>query len=154
MFTIKTKWMYSLFIHNGEKYSWESCNDLSHFRFSDRFWCSKTLTDTHFHLREILLWTEMYPVKRKVLNGGFLDIWQPHALSLYIYTALFQIIPLYICLNVCVFFEQDKDVARLQDFQELEVVLEKTESLSLFSGGQGGLSDRPCYNMKASRLTY
>ncbi|XP_026063291.1 ankyrin repeat domain-containing protein 40-like [Carassius auratus] len=49
---------------------------------------------------------------------------------------------------------KDKDVARLQDFQELEVVLEKTESLSLFSGGQGGLPDRPCYNMKASRLTY
>ncbi|XP_059413545.1 ankyrin repeat domain-containing protein 40-like isoform X1 [Carassius carassius] len=49
---------------------------------------------------------------------------------------------------------KDKDVARLQDFQELEVVLEKTESLSLFSGGQGGLTDRPCYNMKASRLTY
>lgn len=48
---------------------------------------------------------------------------------------------------------QDKDVARLQDFQELEVVLEKAESLSLFSG-PGGLNDRPCYNMKASRLTY
>lgn len=48
---------------------------------------------------------------------------------------------------------KDKDVARLQDFQELEVVLEKTEGLSLFSG-QGGLTDRPCYNMKASRLTY
>lgn len=49
---------------------------------------------------------------------------------------------------------KDKDVARLQDFQELEVVLEKTEGLSLFSGSQGGLTDRPCYNMKASRLTY
>ncbi|XP_076853415.1 ankyrin repeat domain-containing protein 40 [Brachyhypopomus gauderio] len=49
---------------------------------------------------------------------------------------------------------KDKDVARLQDFQELEVVLEKAESLSLFSGGPGGLADRPCYNMKASRLTY
>ncbi|XP_066499102.1 ankyrin repeat domain-containing protein 40 [Hoplias malabaricus] len=49
---------------------------------------------------------------------------------------------------------KDKDVARLQDFQELEVVLEKAESLSLFSGGPGGLTDRPCYNMKASRLTY
>lgn len=49
---------------------------------------------------------------------------------------------------------QDKDVARLQDFQELEVVLEKAEGLSLFSGGPGGLTDRPCYNMKASRLTY
>ncbi|TSK87503.1 Ankyrin repeat domain-containing protein 40 [Bagarius yarrelli] len=48
---------------------------------------------------------------------------------------------------------KDKDVARLQDFQELEVVLEKAESLSLFSGS-GGLNDRPCYNMKASRLTY
>nr|XP_020472106.1 ankyrin repeat domain-containing protein 40 isoform X2 [Monopterus albus] len=48
---------------------------------------------------------------------------------------------------------KDKDVARLQDFQELEVVLEKAEGLSLFSG-PGGLTDRPCYNMKASRLTY
>lgn len=66
----------------------------------------------------------------------------------------FQIIQRYICLNVYMFLWQDKDVARLQDFQELEVVLEKTEGLSLFSGGQGGLTDRPCYNMKASRLTY
>lgn len=48
---------------------------------------------------------------------------------------------------------KDKDVARLQDFQELEVVLEKAEGLSLFSGA-GSLTDRPCYNMKASRLTY
>lgn len=48
---------------------------------------------------------------------------------------------------------KDKDVARLQDFQELEVVLEKAEGLSLFSG-TGALTDRPCYNMKASRLTY
>lgn len=48
---------------------------------------------------------------------------------------------------------KDKDVARLQDFQELEVVLEKAEGLSLFPG-TGGLTDRPCYNMKASRLTY
>ncbi|XP_056143789.1 ankyrin repeat domain-containing protein 40 [Lampris incognitus] len=48
---------------------------------------------------------------------------------------------------------KDKDVARLQDFQELEVVLEKAEGLPLFSG-TGSLTDRPCYNMKASRLTY
>lgn len=48
---------------------------------------------------------------------------------------------------------QDKDVARLQDFQELEVVLEKAEGLSFFAGA-GGLSDRPYYNMNASRLTY
>lgn len=50
---------------------------------------------------------------------------------------------------------KDKDVARLQDFQELEVVLERAESLSLLSGGeQGSLTDRPCYNLKASKLTY
>ncbi|KAL4648169.1 ankyrin repeat domain-containing protein 40 [Arapaima gigas] len=50
---------------------------------------------------------------------------------------------------------RDKDVARLQDFQELEVVLERMEGLSLLSGvGHGGLTDRPCYNMKASKLTY
>ncbi|XP_023687038.1 ankyrin repeat domain-containing protein 40 isoform X1 [Paramormyrops kingsleyae] len=50
---------------------------------------------------------------------------------------------------------KDKDVARLQDFQELEVVLERMEGLSLLSGvGHGGLGDRPCYNMKASKLTY
>nr|XP_057906191.1 ankyrin repeat domain-containing protein 40 [Doryrhamphus excisus] len=48
---------------------------------------------------------------------------------------------------------KDKDVARLQDFQELEVVLEKSEGLAFFSGA-GNLTDRPCYNMKASRLTY
>lgn len=48
---------------------------------------------------------------------------------------------------------KDKDVARLQDFQELEVVLEKAEGLSFFAGA-GGLSDRPYYNMNASRLTY
>ncbi|KAJ8283940.1 hypothetical protein COCON_G00027900 [Conger conger] len=50
---------------------------------------------------------------------------------------------------------KDKDVARLQDFQELEVVLERAENLSLLSDvGQGSLTDRPCYNMKASKLTY
>lgn len=58
----------------------------------------------------------------------------------------------YIYIFIFYFF-QDKDVARLQDFQELEVVLEKAEGLSLFSGA-GGLTDKPCYNMKASRLTY
>lgn len=44
-------------------------------------------------------------------------------------------------------------MARLQDFQELEVVLEKAEGLSFFAGA-GGLTDRPYYNMNASRLTY
>ena len=59
-----------------------------------------------------------------------------------------------ISLTECYFdVPQDKDVARLQDFQELEVVLEKAEGLSLFSAA-GSLTDRPCYNMKASRLTY
>ncbi|TNM97281.1 hypothetical protein fugu_015437 [Takifugu bimaculatus] len=56
------------------------------------------------------------------------------------------------CRELGISAEHDKDVARLQDFQELEVVLEKAEGLSFFSGG--GLTDRPCYNMKASRLTY
>lgn len=57
-----------------------------------------------------------------------------------------------VCL-LCGAPPQDKDVARLQDFQELEVVLEKAEGLSFFAGA-GGLSDRPYYNMNASRLTY
>ncbi|KAG7255101.1 hypothetical protein CRUP_000432 [Coryphaenoides rupestris] len=57
------------------------------------------------------------------------------------------------CRELDVSAEHDKDVARLQDFQELEVVLEKAEGLSLFSGA-GALTDRPCYNMTASRLTY
>ncbi|XP_041077007.1 ankyrin repeat domain-containing protein 40-like [Polyodon spathula] len=48
---------------------------------------------------------------------------------------------------------KDKDVARLQDFQELEVVVEKVETLSLL-GGQASLTERPCYNRKASKLTY
>ncbi|KAK6478340.1 ankyrin repeat domain-containing protein 40-like [Huso huso] len=48
---------------------------------------------------------------------------------------------------------KDKDVARLQDFQELEVVVEKAETLSLL-GGQASLTERPCYNRKASKLTY
>ncbi|MBN3273171.1 ANR40 protein, partial [Polyodon spathula] len=48
---------------------------------------------------------------------------------------------------------KDKDVARLQDFQELEVVVEKAGTLS-FLGGQASLTERPCYNRKASKLTY
>ncbi|KAG9327986.1 hypothetical protein JZ751_017011 [Albula glossodonta] len=59
------------------------------------------------------------------------------------------------CRELDISADHDKDVARLQDFQELEVVVEKAESLSLLAaGGQGSLTDRPCYNMKASRLTY
>ncbi|KAJ8246362.1 hypothetical protein GJAV_G00266890 [Gymnothorax javanicus] len=49
---------------------------------------------------------------------------------------------------------KDKDVARLQDFQELEVVLERAEALSLSDGGSGSLTDGPFYNLKASKLTY
>lgn len=60
----------------------------------------------------------------------------------------------YLSFHTCLLCgAQDKDVARLQDFQELEVVLEKAEGLSFFAGA-GGLSDRPYYNMNASRLTY
>ncbi|KPP78085.1 ankyrin repeat domain-containing protein 40-like [Scleropages formosus] len=59
------------------------------------------------------------------------------------------------CRELGISADHDKDVARLQDFQELEVVLERMEGLSLLSGvGHGSLTDRPCYNMKASKLTY
>ncbi|KAM6050188.1 ankyrin repeat domain-containing protein 40-like isoform 2-T2 [Theristicus caerulescens] len=47
----------------------------------------------------------------------------------------------------------DKDVARLQDFQELELVLVKTDS-SPFRNAASTLTERPCYNSRASKLTY
>ncbi|XP_075701667.1 ankyrin repeat domain-containing protein 40 [Rhinoderma darwinii] len=46
---------------------------------------------------------------------------------------------------------KDKDVARLQDFQELELVLYHDHSLFRTSTS---LTDRPCFNKKASQLTY
>ncbi|KAM3922023.1 ankyrin repeat domain-containing protein 40 [Leptodactylus fuscus] len=46
---------------------------------------------------------------------------------------------------------KDKDVARLQDFQELELVLKHDHSLYRTSTS---LTDRPCFNKKASQLTY
>ncbi|XP_009472472.1 PREDICTED: ankyrin repeat domain-containing protein 40-like [Nipponia nippon] len=48
---------------------------------------------------------------------------------------------------------KDKDVARLQDFQELELVLVKTDS-SPFRNAASPLTERPCYNSRASKLTY
>ncbi|XP_064532051.1 ankyrin repeat domain-containing protein 40-like isoform X1 [Pseudopipra pipra] len=48
---------------------------------------------------------------------------------------------------------KDKDVARLQDFQELELVLVKSES-SPFRNAAAALTERPCYNSRASKLTY
>ncbi|XP_010168405.1 ankyrin repeat domain-containing protein 40 [Antrostomus carolinensis] len=48
---------------------------------------------------------------------------------------------------------KDKDVARLQDFQELELVLVKSES-SAFRNAASTLTERPCYNSRASKLTY
>ncbi|XP_065591717.1 ankyrin repeat domain-containing protein 40-like [Cyrtonyx montezumae] len=48
---------------------------------------------------------------------------------------------------------KDKDVARLQDFQELELVLVRSDS-SPFRNAAPTLSERPCYNSSASRLTY
>ncbi|NXT78790.1 ANR40 protein, partial [Zapornia atra] len=48
---------------------------------------------------------------------------------------------------------KDKDVARLQDFQELELVLVKSDS-SPFRNAAATLTDRPCYNSRASKLTY
>ncbi|XP_015735800.1 ankyrin repeat domain-containing protein 40-like isoform X2 [Coturnix japonica] len=48
---------------------------------------------------------------------------------------------------------KDKDVARLRDFQELELVLVKSDS-SPFRNAASALTDRPCYNSRASKLTY
>ncbi|XP_053309793.1 ankyrin repeat domain-containing protein 40 [Spea bombifrons] len=46
---------------------------------------------------------------------------------------------------------KDKDVARLQDFQELELVLKSDGGLFRTSTA---LTERPCFNKKASQLTY
>ncbi|XP_074016181.1 ankyrin repeat domain-containing protein 40-like isoform X2 [Numenius arquata] len=46
----------------------------------------------------------------------------------------------------------DKDVARLQDFQELELVLVKSDSSPFRNAAS--LTERPCYNSRASKLTY
>ncbi|XP_062362294.1 ankyrin repeat domain-containing protein 40-like [Cinclus cinclus] len=48
---------------------------------------------------------------------------------------------------------KDKDVARLQDFQELELVLMRSDS-SPFLNAAAVLTERPCYNSRASKLTY
>ncbi|XP_064378728.1 ankyrin repeat domain-containing protein 40-like isoform X1 [Dromaius novaehollandiae] len=48
---------------------------------------------------------------------------------------------------------KDKDVARLQDFQELELVLAKSDN-SPFRNAASTLTERPCYNSRASKLTY
>ncbi|XP_071429853.1 ankyrin repeat domain-containing protein 40-like isoform X2 [Pithys albifrons albifrons] len=48
---------------------------------------------------------------------------------------------------------KDKDVARLQDFQELELVLVRSDS-SPFRNAAATLTERPCYNSRASKLTY
>ncbi|KYO31068.1 ankyrin repeat domain-containing protein 40 [Alligator mississippiensis] len=49
---------------------------------------------------------------------------------------------------------KDKDVARLQDFQELELVLTIGDKNFLCRNGASALTERPCYNKKASELTY
>ncbi|XP_020828330.1 ankyrin repeat domain-containing protein 40 isoform X2 [Phascolarctos cinereus] len=49
---------------------------------------------------------------------------------------------------------KDKDVARLQDFQELELVLMINENNFLFRNAASTLTERPCYNRRASKLTY
>ncbi|NWH57757.1 ANR40 protein, partial [Geococcyx californianus] len=48
---------------------------------------------------------------------------------------------------------KDKDVARLQDFQELELVLVRSDS-SPFRNAAVSATERPCYNSRASKLTY
>ncbi|XP_061471997.1 ankyrin repeat domain-containing protein 40-like isoform X2 [Rhineura floridana] len=47
----------------------------------------------------------------------------------------------------------DKDVARLQDFQELEFVLMRSIN-SPFRNAPATLVEGPCYNTKAAKLTY
>ncbi|XP_042311071.1 ankyrin repeat domain-containing protein 40 isoform X2 [Sceloporus undulatus] len=49
---------------------------------------------------------------------------------------------------------KDKDVSRLQDFQELELILMMSENDFLFRNAAPPLTERPCYNKKASTLTY
>ncbi|XP_060108794.1 ankyrin repeat domain-containing protein 40 [Heteronotia binoei] len=49
---------------------------------------------------------------------------------------------------------KDKDVARLQDFQELELVLMMSDNDFLFRNAAPTLTERPCFNKKASKLTY
>ncbi|XP_038613321.1 ankyrin repeat domain-containing protein 40 [Tachyglossus aculeatus] len=49
---------------------------------------------------------------------------------------------------------KDKDVARLQDFQELELVLTLSDSNFLLRNAASTLTERPCYNRRASKLTY
>ncbi|XP_066473903.1 ankyrin repeat domain-containing protein 40 [Tiliqua scincoides] len=49
---------------------------------------------------------------------------------------------------------KDKDVARLQDFQELELVLMISDNDFLFRNAAPTLTEKPCYNRKASKLTY
>ncbi|RLV99311.1 hypothetical protein DV515_00009895 [Chloebia gouldiae] len=48
---------------------------------------------------------------------------------------------------------KDKDVARLQDFQELELVLMRSDS-SPFCNTAAALMEQPCYKSRASKLTY
>ncbi|XP_059720410.1 ankyrin repeat domain-containing protein 40-like [Haemorhous mexicanus] len=48
---------------------------------------------------------------------------------------------------------KDKDVARLQDFQELELVLMRSDS-SPFLNTAAVLMEQPCYKSRASKLTY
>ncbi|NWT53255.1 ANR40 protein, partial [Erythrocercus mccallii] len=48
---------------------------------------------------------------------------------------------------------KDKDVARLQDFQELELVLWRSDT-SPFQNTAAALTEWPCYNTRASKLTY
>ncbi|NWH72950.1 ANR40 protein, partial [Piaya cayana] len=48
---------------------------------------------------------------------------------------------------------KDKDVARLQDFQELELVLVRGDNSPFRSAAAVG-TDQPCYNSRAAKLTY
>ncbi|KAH0629431.1 hypothetical protein JD844_011496 [Phrynosoma platyrhinos] len=49
---------------------------------------------------------------------------------------------------------KDKDVSRLQDFQELELVLEQSINSPFRNASAPTAMDRPYYNTKAAKLTY
>ncbi|XP_062979285.1 ankyrin repeat domain-containing protein 40-like [Elgaria multicarinata webbii] len=49
---------------------------------------------------------------------------------------------------------KDKDVARLHNFQELELVLARSINSPFRNAAATTLMERPCYNTKAAKLTY
>ncbi|XP_055475733.1 putative ANKRD40 C-terminal-like protein isoform X2 [Psammomys obesus] len=49
---------------------------------------------------------------------------------------------------------KDKDIQRLQDFQEIELLLVKSGNSERTQHTASPLTERPCYNSDAAKLTY